>query len=239
MPNLPAEETIGPDRIWYFPHHGVTTEKKTLRVVFDCACKYKGKSLNDRCHSGPDLINRLLPVLHHFRQHSIAIQGEIDAMYNQVRIPSYDRDALRFLWYIDDKLEYFRMTSHFFGGVWCGASTNYALRRTISYTPNVDPLVEETVMKSFYVDDCLSSVNEVGAASTVIKETPKVLANGGFSLTKFAVMTHNYSPRFRKSVKLERLLISILIVRQRLLAWNGVSLMMNSFSPVGATWLVH
>ena len=42
-------------------------------------------------------------------------------------------------------------------------------------------------MKSFYVDDCLSSVNEVGAARTVIKETPKVLANGGLSLTKFAV----------------------------------------------------
>ena len=79
------------------------------------------------------------------------------------------------------------MTSHLFGGVWCAASSTYALHRTVSDTPNVDPLVEETVMTSFYVDDCLSSVNEVGAARTVIKETPKVLANGGFSLTKFAV----------------------------------------------------
>ena len=184
---VPTEETVGSDRIWYIPHHGATTEKKPLRVVFDCACKYKGKSLNDRCHQGPDLINKLLPVLLRFRRHSIAIQGDIEAMYNQVRIPSHDRDALRFLWYIDGKLEYFRMTSHLFGGVWCAASSTYALHRTVSDTPKVDPLVEETVMKSFYVDDCLSSVNEVGAARTVIKETPKVLANGGFSLTKFAV----------------------------------------------------
>ena len=128
---VPADETVGPDRIWYIPHHGVTTKKKTLHVVFDCACKYKGKSLNDRCHQGPDSVNKLLPVLLHFRQHSIDIQGDIDAMYNQVRIPSYDRDALRFLWYIDGKLEYFRMTSHLFGVVWCAASSNYALCRTV------------------------------------------------------------------------------------------------------------
>ena len=70
---VPAGEIVGSDRIWYIPHHGVTTEKKPLRVVFDCACQYKGKSLNDRCHQGPDLINKLLPVLLRFRQHSIYV----------------------------------------------------------------------------------------------------------------------------------------------------------------------
>ena len=139
---VPDDEIFSNDRVWYIPHHGVSTVKKPLRVVFDCASKFKGKSLNDRCLQGPDLVNKLLSVLLRFRQHSIAIQADIEAMYNQVRIPLRDRDALRFLWYIDGKLQYYRMTSHLFGGVWCASSSTYALRGTVNETPAVEPLVE-------------------------------------------------------------------------------------------------
>ncbi|XP_071848188.1 uncharacterized protein [Apostichopus japonicus] len=177
------------DRIWYLPHHAVVSEKKPgkLRVVFDCASNFKGKSLNDRCMQGPDMINKLLPVLLRFRQHSIAVQADIEAMYNQVRIPARDRDALRFLWYINGKLRYLRMTSHLFGGVWCAASSAYALRRTITDLPSVIPLVKYAVERSFYVDDCLSSVSSKSDAEIIIRETPKALKSGGFKLTKFVV----------------------------------------------------
>ncbi|XP_038046729.1 uncharacterized protein LOC119720934 [Patiria miniata] len=186
---VPPDEIMTGERIWYLPHHAVVTDKKPdkLRVVYDCACKFKGKSLNERCLQGPDLINKLLLVLLRFRQHSIAIQADIEAMYNQVKIPPRDRDALRFLWYSDGLLEYYRMTSHLFGGVWCASSSTYALSRTVIDTPNVHPLVRYTVNKSFYVDDCLSSVSSKTDAKTVIKETPKVLRKGGFSLKKFVV----------------------------------------------------
>ena len=98
---IAEEEDFSSTRVWYLPHHGVTTVKKPdkLRVVYDCAAKYQGASLNDRCYQGPDLINNLLHVLLRFRQHSIAIQADIEAMYNQVVIPKEDRDCLRFLWY--------------------------------------------------------------------------------------------------------------------------------------------
>ena len=184
---VPDDEIFSNDRVWYIPHHGVSTVKKPLRVVFDCASKFKGKSLNDRCLQGPDLVNKLLSVLLRFRQHSIAIQADIEAMYNQVRMPLRDRDALRFLWYIDGKLQYYRMTSHLFGGVWCASSSTYALRRTVNETPAVEPLVEYAINHAFYVDDCLISVPDVASGRTVIKEAPLVLANGGFNLTKFAV----------------------------------------------------
>ncbi|XP_038071202.1 uncharacterized protein LOC119740069 [Patiria miniata] len=185
---IPPDEMTG-ERIWYLPHHAVITDKKPdkLRVVYDCASKFRGKSLNDRCLQGPDLVNKLLPVLLRFRQHSIAIQADIEAMYNQVKIPPQDRDALRFLWYRDGHLEYYRMTSHLFGGVWCASSSTYALSRTVIDTPDVSPLVRYTVDKSFYVDDCLSSVASKNDAETVIRETPRVLSNGGFSLKKFVV----------------------------------------------------
>ena len=186
---VPVSELVSIDRTWYLPHHAVFSDKKPdkLRVVFDCASKFKGKSLNDRCRQGPDMINKLLPVLLRFRQHSLAIQADIEAMYHQVKIPASDRDALRFLWYVDNQLTYYRMTSHLFGGVWCAASSAYALKRTVIDSPCVDPLVKYTVDNSFYVDDCLSSVPSVSCAKTVISETPKALSSGGFNLTKFVV----------------------------------------------------
>ena len=44
---------------WYLPHHAVTNLSKPdkVRVVFDCATKYKVTSLNDNLIRGPDLIN--------------------------------------------------------------------------------------------------------------------------------------------------------------------------------------
>ena len=169
----------------HLPHHAVLSDKKPdkLTVVFDCANKFGGKSLNERCLQGPVAIKVLL----RFRQQGIAIQADIEAMHNQVRIPVKDRDALRFLWYTDNQLTCYRMTSHLFGGVWCASSSAYTLRQTVVDSPSIDPLVKYTIDKSFYVDDCLSSVASKSHANIVITETPKTLAEGGFNLTKFVV----------------------------------------------------
>ena len=55
------------------------------------------KAKVDRCLQGLDLVNKLVSVLLRFRFHSYSVTGDIVAMYNQVLILSYDRDALRFL----------------------------------------------------------------------------------------------------------------------------------------------
>ena len=51
--------------VWYLPHHPVVNPSKSgrLRVVFDCAAKFKGTSLNDKLMKGPDLANSLVGVL--------------------------------------------------------------------------------------------------------------------------------------------------------------------------------
>ena len=56
--------------IWYLPHHPVFNPKKPekTRVVFDCAAKFKGKSLNDHLMQGPDQTSSLIGVLFRFRQ---------------------------------------------------------------------------------------------------------------------------------------------------------------------------
>lgn len=97
---VPHDEIHTARRVWYLPHYAVITEKKPdkLRIVFDCASRYGGTSLNARCKQGPNLINNLLHVLLRFRLHKFAFHADIEAMYNQVKIPIKDRDALRFLW---------------------------------------------------------------------------------------------------------------------------------------------
>ncbi|KAJ8047035.1 hypothetical protein HOLleu_05917 [Holothuria leucospilota] len=86
---VPHNEIHTARRVWYLPLHAVITEKKPdkLRVVFDCASRYGGKSLNERCKQGPNLINNLLHVLLRFRLHKFAFHADIEAMYNQVKIP--------------------------------------------------------------------------------------------------------------------------------------------------------
>ena len=186
---VPVDDISNATRVWYLPHHAVVSDKKPgkVRVVYDCASKFRGKSLNDRCLQGPDLVNKLLHVLLRFRLHSYAIQADIEAMYHQIRIPMYDRDALRFLWLTGDEVVHLRMTSHLFGGVWCASSSTYALRRTISDCDSVHPLAQDTIENSFYVDDCLRSVDTKPEVSIVVNETSETLKQGGFNLTKFII----------------------------------------------------
>ena len=87
-------------RLWYLPHHSVINEKKPgkVMVVFDCASRSCGQSLNDRLMEGPNLVNSIVGVLLRFRKHLITVVGDIESMFHQVRVPPEDCDTLRFLW---------------------------------------------------------------------------------------------------------------------------------------------
>ena len=75
---VPVEELEVKDRsLWYLPHHAVTHPLKPgkVRVVFDCAAKFEGVSLNDELMQGPDLANSVVSVLIRFRQEPVACYG--------------------------------------------------------------------------------------------------------------------------------------------------------------------
>ena len=178
--------------VWYLPHHGVTNSHKPdkVRIVFDCAAKFQGLSLNDTVLQGPDLTNKLVGVLMRFREEPIALMADIESMYYQVKVIPHDRDVLRFLWWKDGDLnagpEEFRMTVHPFGGVWSPSCANFALQRTAA--DNRDNFEEEAVRciyRNFYVDDCLKSVASREKAVLLVKQLTELLACGGFRLTKW------------------------------------------------------
>ena len=150
-------------RYFYIPHHPVhNVHKRKIRIVFDCSAKFYGASLNDEVLQGPDLTNKLTSVLLRFRENQIAVVGDIEAMYHQVRVPVHDRDALRFLWSDEDSISNspseYRMTVHLFGGIWSSSAANYALRRTADENQEkYIPAAAHSVRSNFYVDDWLFS----------------------------------------------------------------------------------
>ena len=200
-------------------------------MVFDCARRFQGDSLNDRVLQGPDLVNKLINVLVRFRQHSFAIQADVEAMYNQVRVPKSDRDALRFLWMNDNEVVHYRMTSHLFGGKWCASSSAYTLRRTAQDSASIDPSVREAIERNFYVDDLLHSCASSEDARLIIHETPEVLHEGGFNLTKFEVKDDKLLDEISVEHRAKKLigLIGHLMFKVKCSVLNGTFVQIRSF----------
>ena len=124
-----------------------------VRVVFDCSVRSRGSSLNDRAYQGPKLTTILNVALLCIIL-SCVISGDVQAMYNQVKVPVGDRDMMRFLW----NGRAYRKTSHLFGDSWCATSAVYALRRVTQYDAmHLSDDVISAIRNGLYVDDLLLS----------------------------------------------------------------------------------
>lgn len=178
-------------RIWYIPHHGVYhPTKHKLRVVFDCAATYQGTSLNMQLLQGPDLTSTLIGVLTRFRQEPIAFMSDIEGMFYQVRVPVEDSDMLRFLWWpqgdLNLELKEYRMAVHLFGATSSPSCASYALRKCAEDNRSgYSSEAINTVLRNFYVDDCLKSVSTEEQAVALIQDLRDLCATGGFKLTKW------------------------------------------------------
>ena len=185
----PAPETKDDSGRWYLPHFAVRhPTKDTLRVVSDCARKYRGISLNDTLLQGPDLTTPLTDVLLRFRKNPCAFTGDIEAMFLQVSVPQSLRDYLRFLWWpqgITEPSQEYRMTVHLFGATSSPSCANFSLHLTAEDYVSCSREASETIRNNSYVDDLLKSVEDEKAASRQLKELKEMCAKGGFNLTKF------------------------------------------------------
>jgi hypothetical protein len=189
---VPDEKLAQSDgHVWYLPHHGVCHPKKRkLRVVFDCAARYQGTSLNDQLLQGPNLTNTLIGTLIRFRHEEVVFTGDIESMFYQVRVPLQDASFLRFLWWEDGdprkQIVEYQMIVHLFGAKSSPSCANYALRRTAQdYEGLYHKEVINTVLKNFYVDDCLKSVKTTHEATSLLCDLQDLLMKGGFHITKW------------------------------------------------------
>ena len=127
-----SDEALSKKPIWYLPHHPVTHPQKPekVRIVFDCAAKFRDASLNDQLLQGPDYTNSLVGVLLRFRQERVAVMADIEKMFHQVDVKREDRESLRFLWWPEGDLSKepveHQMTVHLFGATSSPSCCSYA-----------------------------------------------------------------------------------------------------------------
>ena len=197
-----AELETEPGKSWYLVHHGVYHKQKgKLRVVFNCSLKYKGTALNDRLLQGPDLTNGLLGVLLRFRQGLIAMTADIEKMFYQVKVPAEHCDFLRFFWFPDGNLstepQEYRLKVHVFGAISSPSCASYALQRSsLDNQHFCSQLTIDTILRNFYVDDMVVSLDKVENAINLAREIQDTCRRGGFCLTKFV----SNSPQLMESI---------------------------------------
>ena len=180
------------DECWYLPHHAVFHAKKPnkIRVVFDCAAQYNGASLNEQLLPGPDILNSLIGVLSRFRKERVALVADIEAMYHQVSVDPKDHCYLRFLWWPGGNTSlspaHYFMKVHVFGATSSPTCALYALKETgKDHASLYSEEAVQSVMESFYMDDCLKSIPSKEQAVSLHKELTSLLQRGGFRLTKW------------------------------------------------------
>ena len=183
-----TKQVNGSGDVWYLPHHGVYhPQKRKLRIVFDCSARFQGLCLNDILLQGPNLINSLFGVLTRFRFEPVTFVADLEAMYYQVRVPPKDRSYLRFLWFAGNDLRgdivEYQMSVHIFGAVSSPSVANFVLQKVA--TNSLDYQVRDTLLRNFYVDDCLCSQESIVECRSLIERLSSACKQGGFRLTKF------------------------------------------------------
>nr|XP_055064967.1 uncharacterized protein LOC129447318 [Misgurnus anguillicaudatus] len=173
---------------WYIPHHLVSHNEKS-RLVFNCSYQFQGRSLNDALLPGPTLGPSLLGVLLRFREHAVAVSGDIRSMFHQVRLLPEDCSLLRFLWRNmkrDQPPDIFEWQVLPFGTACSPCCAIFALQKHAREHGGPDERVRNSVEQCFYVDNCLQSVPTAEEARELVDQIREVLAAGGFEIRQWA-----------------------------------------------------
>nr|XP_042898664.1 uncharacterized protein LOC122269463 [Parasteatoda tepidariorum] len=191
MELVPPDE-IDKEKSFYLPHHFVINEDSSttkLRVVFDASAKdSNGNSLNSALFLGPRLQPELFSILLKFRYFKIAISGDIEKMYRQIRMNNEDSDFQRMFWRFnpDDDLQVYRLLTVTYGT----ACAPFLAVRTLKQLANDEevsfPEASKVLQDEFYIDDLLSGADSIAEAKQLATDLNALLERGGFNLRKWA-----------------------------------------------------
>lgn len=186
---ITLNESESSEESWFLPHHLVFHNNKP-RLVFNCSFRFQWTSLNEQLLPGPTLSPSLIGVLLRFRQHAVAISGDIKGMFHQVRLLPEDRPLVRFLWrqterdVVPDIYEWQVLP---FGTTSSPCCATFALQKHVR--DNCEggyKDVQQTVENNFYVDNCLTSLPSIPEAKSLVNKICEHLATGGFEMRQWA-----------------------------------------------------
>ncbi|KFM63616.1 hypothetical protein X975_19953, partial [Stegodyphus mimosarum] len=149
----------------HLPHRLVFKDNCTtaVRNVFDASCKQKDfLSLNDCVAKGKNLIELIPRLLLEFRQGKIGVISDIRKAFLQISVQINDCDFLRFLWWKNSEQKEIRKFRHC-RLVFELKCSSFLLGAVIdSHLDECESSLKEVATKlknSFYVDNCVISVN--------------------------------------------------------------------------------
>ncbi|XP_017468636.1 PREDICTED: uncharacterized protein LOC108360729 [Rhagoletis zephyria] len=186
---------------WYLPIFPVRNPNKPqkVRIVWDAAASTKGVSLNSMLLTGPDQLTCLVSVLRRFRQKAVAVSGDIQEMFHQVRIRSLDQNYQRFLWFESGyvKPSVFVMTVMTFGATCSPSSAQYVKNLNAEEFRSSHPRAVECIVDNHYVDDMLDSVDTEEEAIRLARDVSFVHEKGGFHIRNW----HSNSEKVLRALK--------------------------------------
>ncbi|XP_015905345.2 uncharacterized protein [Parasteatoda tepidariorum] len=162
-----------------------------IRPVFDASAKVKFfPSLNDCLEKGENLIELIPSILMRFWTERIGVVSDIRKAFLQIGLTETDKNYLRFLWLSDTGLKFYRHCRVVLG-VTCNpfllsSTVKYLLMnvlKEISEQKATYPeYVVQKLMKSFYVDNCVTSVKNTGELNMFERVATEIMASRKFDL---------------------------------------------------------
>ena len=191
----PVPETPDGKHVHYIPHHAVIrreAETTKLRIVYDCSAKEQkyDKSMNDCLHIGPPLQPLLYGILLRFRMYSVALLGDIQQAFLQIKVDKEDRDAMRFLWpkdvsKEDSEIQELRFTRVIFGSGPSPFLLGATIRQHMEQYKPEDPEFVDRVTKSLFVDDMACGGANTAEVSRLKHKLINRFKDGHFNMRKW------------------------------------------------------
>jgi hypothetical protein len=186
-----TQEEKQPPEVWYLPHFPVVRMDKTstkVRIVFDCAAKMDGVSLNDTIHAGPKLQQELFDVLVRFRRGPVALACDIREMYLQVEIDEKDRPMFRILWRnceSDKEPEVYEFNRVVFGKNAAPMECQFVAQENARRNQSTHPMAAETILHSTYMDDSIDSVETEAEGIELYRQLDRLWSLAGMQARKW------------------------------------------------------
>ena len=156
-----TEEVNFGQRQFYLPQKAViceNAESTKLRIVYDASARENSRSfsLNDCLETGSALQILLWSVLIRTRFKPIALCGDLQKVFLQIRIKTDDCDALRFHWIKErdpNQIEAFRFTRLVFGLAQSPFISDGTLQEHLGSYIEKYPIEVAEIKDDLYVDD--------------------------------------------------------------------------------------
>ena len=186
-----ADAELAREEGWFLPHFPVIRNDKSstrVRIVYDAAAKYKGIDLNSQIFSGPSLYNDMTEVLLRFRQHPVALVGDVSEMFLQVRLSEKDRKYHRLLWRGMDtssEPQVYEAQRWLFGNAAAPFCTQLVMQENAKEHQAEYPVGADAVLNNFYMDDALTSYRTEAEALESKDQLVRLMSIAGMKIHKW------------------------------------------------------